>query len=81
VIDVSDVQNEKQDEPIISTRRGIQIDLKDEEQNASDSIRLNKQSRSNVIDVSDLQNEKQDEPIILTRRGIQIDRNDEQENA
>jgi hypothetical protein len=54
VIDKSDLQYEKQCEPRISTFRGIMIDLSDEYENASDSIRVNREFYSNVIDESDL---------------------------
>jgi hypothetical protein len=40
VIDESDLQSEKQDDPRISTLFGIKIDSSDEYENASDSIRI-----------------------------------------
>jgi hypothetical protein len=53
--------------------RGILIDLSDEFENASDSIRVKREFDSNVIDESDLQDEKQDDPRISTFLGIKID--------
>jgi hypothetical protein len=41
VINESDSQDEKQCEPRISTFRGITIDRSDENENVSDSIRVN----------------------------------------
>jgi hypothetical protein len=64
VIDESDLHNEKQCDPRISTFLGIMIDSSDESENASDSIRVKCEFDSNVIDESLLQNEKQDEPRI-----------------
>jgi hypothetical protein len=52
VIDKSDVQPKKHDEPIISTLRGITIDESDGSESAHDSIRLKCESDSNVIDES-----------------------------
>jgi Arc/MetJ-type ribon-helix-helix transcriptional regulator len=54
VIDESDLQHEKQDDPRISTFFGIKIDWSDEYENASDSIRVKCEFDSNVIDESDL---------------------------
>jgi hypothetical protein len=45
-------------DPRISTFRGIKIDWSDEDENASDSIRVKCESDSNVIDESELQYEK-----------------------
>jgi hypothetical protein len=53
VIDESDLQLEKHDEQRSSTLRGITIDWSDEYENADDSIRVNRESDSNVIDESD----------------------------
>jgi hypothetical protein len=53
VIDESDPQYEKHDDPRISTLHGITIDRSDDRENASDSIRVNRESVSNVIDESD----------------------------
>jgi hypothetical protein len=50
--------------PRISTLRGITIDRSDEDENDSDSIRVNREWDSNEIDLSDLQLEKHDEPRI-----------------
>jgi hypothetical protein len=64
VIDESDLQDEKQDDPRISTLLGIKIDSSDENENVSDSIRVKCEFDSNLIDESDLQDEKQDDPRI-----------------
>jgi hypothetical protein len=53
VIDESDLQNEKQFDSRISTLLGIKIDSSDENENASDSIRVKCEFDSNVIDESD----------------------------
>jgi hypothetical protein len=50
---VNDRHCAKHDDPRISTLRGISIDSRDERENASDSIRLNRELHSNEIDVSD----------------------------
>jgi hypothetical protein len=52
-IDESDLQYEKQFDPRISTLFGIKIDLSDEVENASDSIRVKCEFDSNLIDESD----------------------------
>jgi hypothetical protein len=49
VIDERDPQDKKHDEQRSSTLRGITIDRGDESDNASDSIRVNLESDSNVI--------------------------------
>jgi hypothetical protein len=54
VIDESDSQHEKQDDPRISTLFGIKIDSSDDPRNASDSIRVKCEFDSNVIDESEL---------------------------
>jgi hypothetical protein len=41
-IDESDLQDEKHDDPRISTFRGISIDSSDDFENADDSIRINR---------------------------------------
>jgi hypothetical protein len=56
-----------------STFRGITIDGSDEYANASNSIRVKRESDSNVIDESDSQDEKHFEPRISTFLGIKID--------
>jgi hypothetical protein len=61
--------------------RGIKIDSSDEDENASDSIRVNREFDSNEIDESDLQSEKQFESRISTFLGIMIDSSDENENT
>jgi hypothetical protein len=73
VIDESDLQFAKHDDPRISTLRGITIDRSDEYENADDSIRVNRESVSNVIDESDSHPRKHDDPMISTFRGITID--------
>jgi hypothetical protein len=60
----SDSQYEKHDDSRISTFRGISIERSDENENAFDSIRFNREFDSNEIDESDLQNEKHDDPRI-----------------
>jgi hypothetical protein len=48
------------------------IDSSDDDENADDSIRVNRESDSNEIDESDLQDEKHDEPRISTSRPSSI---------
>jgi hypothetical protein len=72
VIDENDSQNEKQFEPRISIFLGIKIDSSDENENASDSIRVNREFDSNLTDKSDLQYEKQCDPTISILFGISI---------
>jgi hypothetical protein len=81
VIDESDLQHEKHEEPRISTFLGINIDSSDECENANDSIRVNREFDSNEIDESDSQNEKHLDPKIVIFLGINIDSRDECENA
>jgi hypothetical protein len=69
-MDRSTRQYEKHDDPKIST-------LRDEKQNADDSIRINHEFDSIEIDESDLQYEKHDHPRISTLHGISIDSSDE----
>jgi predicted GTPase len=52
---------------------GIKIYRRDEDKNAFESIRVNREFDSNVIDKSDLQYEKQLEQRISTFLGIKID--------
>jgi hypothetical protein len=52
VIDESDLQTLKQFDPRIWTVLGINIDWSDEFENASDSIRVNREFNSNTIDLS-----------------------------
>jgi hypothetical protein len=73
VIDESDLQSEKHFDPRISTFFGIKIDRSDENENASDSIRVKCEFDSNVIDESDLQYEKHFHPRISTLFGIKMD--------
>jgi hypothetical protein len=49
VIDESDLQNEKQFDPRISTLFGIKIDLSDDPENASNSIRVKREFDSKTI--------------------------------
>jgi hypothetical protein len=70
---VSDLHPEKHDDPTISTLLGITIDSSDEDENALDSIRVNRELDSNEIDESDLHQEKHDDPRISTLLGITID--------
>jgi hypothetical protein len=73
-IDESELHDEKHDEQRIWTRRGIVIDLREEQEwNAHDSMCANSESVSNEIDESDVQYEKQNEQRIWTWRGIVID--------
>jgi hypothetical protein len=52
---------------------GIKMDLSDEDENTSDSIRVKCEFDSNVIDESDSQSEKDFDPRISTFLGIKID--------
>jgi hypothetical protein len=54
VIDESDLQDEKECDPRISTFRGITIDWSDDNENASDSICAKREFDSNVIDENNL---------------------------
>jgi hypothetical protein len=63
----------KQYHPRISTFRGISIDLSDYDENADDSIRVNREFDLNEIDESDSHSQKHDDPKISTFRGITID--------
>jgi hypothetical protein len=81
MISESDLQFKKHLDPRISTCFGIRIDVIDELENASDSIRVNEQSDSKMISESDLQYEKQSDPRISTCLGIRIDVIDEEANA
>jgi hypothetical protein len=66
-IDKSDLQYKKQYEERIWTRRGIEIDLREEQsQNACDSMRVNSESVPNEIDESNLRFEKHFEQRIWT---------------
>jgi hypothetical protein len=68
-------QYEKHSEQRISTLDRIKIDLSDENENEniSDSIRVNRELDSNESDESDLQNEKHSEQRISTLDGIKTD--------
>jgi hypothetical protein len=72
VIDESESQYEKHFDPRISTFRGIMIDLSDDDENADDSIRVNRELDSNVIDESS-ETKKHCDPRISTFLGIKID--------
>jgi hypothetical protein len=73
VIDKSDLQFAKHDEPRISTLHGITIDSIDEYENAEDSIRVSCEFDSNVIDESEKQLQKHFDPRSSTVAGITID--------
>jgi hypothetical protein len=60
------LQNEKHDDPRISTEYGMTSDLSFEYENTEDSIRFNDDGDSNEIDESDVHHEKHDEPRIST---------------
>jgi hypothetical protein len=60
-IDENDLDNEKHDEQRISTLDGITIDWRNDEENANDSIRVNRDFDSNEMEESDLQFEKHSE--------------------
>jgi hypothetical protein len=64
VIEESDLQFQKHFDPTISTLFGIKIDSSDENENASDSIRVKCEFDSNEIDESDSQVEKHFNPKI-----------------
>jgi hypothetical protein len=49
------------------------IDSSDDDENADDSMRANRESDSNEIEASDSQDEKHSEQRISTFRGIMID--------
>jgi hypothetical protein len=68
-IDESESQNEKHDDPRISTEHGIKIDSNFDDENADDSIRFNDDGDSNEndeSDESDVQDAKHDDPRIST---------------
>jgi hypothetical protein len=56
-----------------STFRGISIDRSDENENALDPIRVNREFDSNEIDENEQQGKKHDDPRISIFRGISID--------
>jgi hypothetical protein len=60
-MDESEKQDEKHDDPGISTFHAISIDFRDEDENenADDSIPIPREFDSNGIDERDLQTEKQ----------------------
>jgi hypothetical protein len=60
-------------EAINNIAEGIKMDVRNEDENASDSIRVNREFDSNEIDESDLQYEKHFDPKISTLLGINID--------
>jgi hypothetical protein len=57
------------------------VEVREDQENANDSIRLNNDPDSIEIDESDLQRLKQDEPRTSTLRGITMDGREEPENA
>jgi hypothetical protein len=67
------LDQEKHDDPRISTLLGITIDSSDENENAEDSIRVNRDFDSNEIDLRNLHFKKKDDPRISTLHGITID--------
>jgi hypothetical protein len=73
VIDESDRQNGKHFDPRISTFLGFKRDFSDDDENASDSIRVKSEFDSNVIEESDRQHEKHFDPRISIFPGIKID--------
>jgi hypothetical protein len=73
VIDESDLQDEKQYDPTISTFLGIKIDSSDEDENTAYSVRVKSECDSNVIDESDLHHEKHFDRRISTFLGIKMD--------
>jgi hypothetical protein len=75
------LQELKQDEPIISTVRGMTIEGREEPEKAKDSILRNNEPDSIKIDKRDLQELKQYESIISNVRGMTIDLREELENA
>jgi hypothetical protein len=70
-IDESERQDEKHDDPRISTEHGIAIESRPERANARDSIRLNDDGDSNEIDRSELAPGKPEIETISTDDGIQ----------
>jgi hypothetical protein len=64
---------QKHDEQRLVTFRGIVIDLRAESRNASDSMRVSRESFSNEIDESDSQFAKHDEQRDSAFRGMMID--------
>jgi hypothetical protein len=81
VIDESDSQYAKHFDPRISTFLGIKIDSSDDDENADDSIRFNREFDSNVIDESDSQYAKHFDPRVSTLIGMKSDSSDESANA
>jgi hypothetical protein len=69
-IDVSDLHHEKQDEPRISTLRGMIIEWSDDDENAEDSICVHREFYSNEIDASHLNPEKHHRQTISISPGI-----------
>jgi hypothetical protein len=63
---------------IKSTSRGIVIDLRAEELNADDSMRLSRESFANEIDESDSQFQKQSSGILSMMQGSLLDNVDTQ---
>jgi hypothetical protein len=55
----------------------MSIDLSDEDENAEDSIRVNREFDSNEMDESDLQGENHDDPRISKFKNMSIFDDDE----
>jgi hypothetical protein len=71
------LQHKRPDEQRIPTAGGLVIDVREELQKVSDSIRVHWKSVSNESDERDWQSEKHDGPRIYTFRGIVIDLREE----
>jgi hypothetical protein len=75
VITSREVQEKKQDGPMISTGEGMKTDFSNEQfENDFSSIRISFDPLSNVNEESKRQSEKEFEPRISTDAGIQIER-------
>jgi hypothetical protein len=61
--------------------RGITIDRSEESENASDSIRINRDSTSNETDSREKHDQNEPEQRISRLRGRMIDGREESENA
>jgi hypothetical protein len=82
----SDWQPLKQPEPRIPTIRGMMMEVKEEPENAFDSIcrqkiRRNNEPDSNEIDECDLRSRKHSEPRTSTVRGMTMDARKEPQTA
>jgi hypothetical protein len=73
-IEMDDDETSMKAEPSMnSTLRGITIDSSDENKNADDSIRFNREFDSNEIDENNSHSKKHPKPRISTFLGITID--------